>query len=131
MEQQRDELATKRDLDKVEQKLTGRIDQVEQNLTGRIDQVDQRLTDKIDENGTKLDENGRKLDTLLIQVIENGEQLSKMLTKEEFHRGCDEILRGLDKMMTILTRLDQERVATTARLDRIENDVERIKAKLA
>lgn len=111
MEQQRDEVATKRDLERVGQKLTGRIDQVEQ-----------RLTDKIDKNS-------KKIDNLTVQVVKNSEQVSKMLTKEEFKEHFNKIMYGQDKMMTILTRMDQERVATTARIDRIESDVERLKAR--
>ena len=98
MEQQRDELATKRDLERMEQRLTN-----------------------------KIDENSRKIDNLTIQVVENSEQIQKMLTKEGFRKHFNEIMRGQDKMMAILTRMDQERVATTARLDRIESDVERLK----
>jgi len=109
MEQQRDELATKRDLEKVEQRLTG-----------------------------KIDANSKKIDNLTVKVVKNSEQISRMLTKEEYKEHFNEIMRGQDKMMTILTRLDQERVATTAWIGRIEGDVEknkseieRIKTKLA
>jgi len=150
MEHQRDELATKRDLDKVERKLTGRIDQVEQRLTDKIDvnsakidanskkidQVEQRLTDKIDansakiaENGKKIDKNSKKIDNLTIQVINNREEIRKRATREELNQRFDEVIRGQDKMTTILTRIDQERAATTARIDRIESDVERLKAR--
>jgi len=99
MEHQRDELATKRDLDKVERKPAGRIDQVEQ-----------RLTDKIDANSAKIDANTVTLDRIAVQVIENREQLSKTLTREEYKKDYNELLRGQDKMMTILTRIDQERL---------------------
>jgi len=143
MEHQRDELATKRDLDKVERKLTGRIDQVEQRLTDKIDanskkidQVEQRLTDKIDansakiaENGKKIDKNSKKIDNLTIQVINNREEIRKRATREELNQRFDEVIRGQDKMMTILTRIDQKQAATTARIDRIESDVERLKAR--
>ena len=109
MEQQREELATKRDLEKVEQRLTG-----------------------------KIDANSKKIDNLTVKVVKNSEQISRMLTKEEYKEHFNEIMRGQDKMMTILTRMDQERVATTAWIGRIEGDVEknkseieRIKTKLA
>jgi len=117
MEHQRDELATKRDLDKVERKLTGRIDQVEQ-----------RLTDKIAENSKKIAENSAKIDNLTIQVINNREQLNKTLTREEYKKDYNELLCGQDKMTTILTRIDQERAPTTARIDRLEKDADKIKA---
>jgi len=117
MEHQRDELATKRDLDKVERKLTGRIDQVEQ-----------RLTDKIDANSKKIDANTVTLDKIAVQVIKNREQLNKTLTREEYKKDYNELLCGQDKMMTILTHIDQERAATTARIDRLEKDADKIKA---
>ena len=37
----------------------------------------------------------------------------------------DELMTGQDKMMTILIRLDHERVATNARIDRVEKDVDK------
>jgi len=52
-----------------------------------------------------------------------------VVTKEEFGKAYNEIIHGQDKMMTILTRIDQERAATTARIDRIESDVEGLKAR--
>jgi len=182
MEHQRDKLATKRDLDKVEQKLTGRIDQVEQRLadkiggnskkidanSAKIDQVEQRLADKIDgnskkidangakidqveqrladkiggnskkidansakiaENGKKIAQNGKKIDNLTTQVINNREEIKKMVTRTEFNKRLDELLHGQDKMMTVFTRLDQKQAATTARIDRIESGVERLKER--
>jgi hypothetical protein len=52
-----------------------------------------------------------------------------MLPKEEFRKAYNELINGQDKMMSILTRIDQEQTATTAQIDRIESDVERIKAR--
>ncbi len=134
MNDRRDEPATKKDLDRVEQKLTGRIDQVEQKLTDKID----TNSKKIDTNSVKIDTNSKKIDNLTIQVINNREEIKKMVTRTEFNERMDEMARGQDKMMTILTRIDQERVATTAWIGRIEGDVEknkseieRIKTKLA
>jgi len=101
MEQQRDELATKRDLEKVEQRLTGRID-----------------------------DNSKKIDNLTVQVVKNSEQISKMLTREEFKEYFDQIMRGQDKLMTILTRMDKERVATTEWIRRIEGDVDKNKGEI-
>lgn len=68
-------------------------------------------------------------------VLDNRE---RMATKEEMNRRLDEIIKGQDRMMVVLLRVDQERAATNARLDRVEsdvmtnkNDIKRIKTKLA
>ena len=80
--------------------------------------------------GEKIEENGRKLDKLLIQVIKNSEVINEMVTKEEFNQFRHDVLSGQDKMMTILTRLDQERIFTTEWIRRIEGDVERNKGEI-
>ena len=110
MNAHRDEPATKKDLDQVKQVLTTRIDQVEQRLTAKIDRI-------------------------AFQVIENREQ---MATKDELNERFDELLRGQDEMIGIFTRVDEERVATTGWIRRVEGDVEmntgeikKIKTKLA
>ena len=109
MDAHRDEPATKKDLDQVKQELT----QVKQDLTTRIDQVEERLTAKIDANSVKIDR-------IALQVIENREQ---MATKDEVNERFDELLRGQDEMIGIFTRLDEERVATTAWIRRVEGDL--------
>ena len=88
-----------------------------------LDQVKQELTDKIDANG-------RKIDRIALQVIENHEQIGEMVTRTEFNERFDELLRGQDKMIEILTRVDEERVATTAWIDRVEGDVETNKGEI-
>ena len=120
MNAHRDEPATKGDLDLVRKDL---------------DQVKQELTDKIDANS-------KKLDRIAFQVIENREQMAiKNEVDKRFdvvNERFDELLRGQDEMIGILTRVDEERVATTAWIKRVEGDVETnkseikgIKAKLA
>ena len=94
MDAHRDEPATKKDLN----------------------QVKQELTDKIDANSAKIDR-------IALQVIENHEQIERRATREELNQRFDEVISGQDKMMTILTRLDEERVTTNARIDRIEGDL--------
>jgi len=115
MEQQRDEPATEKDLDQVKQELTDKID-----ANGK----------KIDANSKKIDANSKKIDNLTIQVINNREEIRKRATREELNQRFDEVISGQDKMMTILTRIDQERAATNARIDRVETNVEKLKAKL-
>jgi len=143
MNAHRDEPATKKDLDlvrkdldQVKQELIAKIDtngkkidQVEQKLTHRIDQVEQSLSAKIDANGAKIDANTASIGRLTAQVTKNGEAIKETLTREEYKKDYNELLRELDGMMVVLLRIDQERTATNARIDRVERDVERLKAR--
>ena len=112
MDAHRDEPATKKDLD----------------------QVKQDLTDKIDANGRKIDANSAKIDRIALQVVENREQMAtKDAVNERFdavNERLDELLRGQDEMIGIFTRLDEERVATTAWIRRVEGDVETNKSEI-
>ncbi len=85
-----------------------------------LDQVKKELTDKIDANSRKIDANSAKLDRIALQVVENREQ---MATKDAVNERFDELLRGQDEMIGIFTRLDEERVATTAWIRRVEGDL--------
>jgi uncharacterized protein YjgD (DUF1641 family) len=93
-----------------------------------LDLVKQDLTAKIDVNGRKINANSASIDRLTIQVMKNHEVISKTLTREEYKKDYNELLRGQDEMMVVSLRIDQERVATNARIDRVERDVERLKA---
>ena len=130
MDAHRDDPATKKDLDLVRKDL----DQVKQELTDKVDANGR----KIDANGRKIDANSAKIDQLICRVLENGERLDDMFTKAEIAERFDALLRGQDEMMVVLTRVDRERVATTAWIRRVEGDVEtnkgeieKIKTKLA
>ena len=104
----------------------------------KIDGVEKRLTAKIDANATKIEANNAALARVSKQVIENRDLIGKTLTREEHKRDFHEIMRSLDALMSAFTRLDQEKAATNARLDRVETDVgknkrdiKEIKTKLA
>jgi seryl-tRNA synthetase len=141
MDARSDKPATKKDLDLVKQDLTAKIDAngAKIDANGRkIDQVEQRLTAKIDANSAKIDANSAKIDRIVIQVIENSEQIGEMVTRAEFNERFDEVMRSLDALMAVFPRVDEERVATTAWIRRVEGDVDtnksdikRIKTKLA
>ena len=134
MDARHDEPATKGGLDQLKQQLITKID-----ANGK--KIDANST-KIDANGTKIEASGKKIDDisatlsrLTSLVLDNRE---RMATKEEMNRRLDEIIKGQDKMMVVLLRVDQERAATNARIDRVEGDVDtnkneikRIKTKLA
>jgi len=86
-------------------------------------------SEKIDANGKKIDVNSEKISRLIDQVVENHTAIGKMVTREEYRKDYDRLLQGQDNMMVILLRLDQERVVTNARLDRLEADTQELKAR--
>jgi len=141
MDTQHDEPATKGDLDQLKQQLVAKIDANGAKIGDNGAKIDTN-SKKIDANGEKIDANGKKIDIISVtlnrltsQVLDNRE---RMATKEEMNRRFDEIIKGQDRMMVVLLRVDQERAATNARIDRVERDVEankseikRIRTKLA
>ena len=156
MDAQRDKPATKKDLDQVKQELTAKIDansgKIEAN--GRkIDRVEQKLIAKIDANSAKIDANGRKIDAngkkidansatlsrVSHQVVENHEQIGRLLSmSEKFKEYFDEIISTLDGLASGFAQLNQERMVMNTQLDRVERDVaknktdiKKIKTKLA
>ena len=135
------EPATKGDLDQLKQELITKIDANGKKIDANSTKIDVNGV-KIDANSAKIEANGKKIDDisatlsrLTSLVLDNRE---RMATKEEMDRRFDEIIKGQDRMMVVLLRVDQERAATNARIDRVEGDVEtnkneikRIKTKLA
>jgi len=96
-----EELATKKDLKKLEEidANAAKIDQVEKNLSAKIDA------------------NSQTLSRLTSLVLDNGE---RMATKENMNKRLDEIVSGIDGLARSFSILQQERVVTNKRLDRIE-----------
>ena len=150
MDAHRNEPATKKDLDlvrkdldQVKQVLTDKIEangrKIEAN-SAKIDRVEQSLTAKIDANGKKIDRveqrltakidaNSTKIDRLIRRAFENSERLDKMLTEEKFKVYFNEIMNSIDGLAKVVSRGQQERAATNSRIDRVEGDVERLKAR--
>ena len=140
-------LQQKRDLGLLKQELIERIDtngtKIEANGKGieangrsieangkKID-VNRKMIkangEKIDANGKKINANtrmikanGEKIARLITEVVKNHDAIDKTLTREEYKRDHNILLQGQDEMMVILLRLDQERVVTNPRLDRLE-----------
>lgn len=54
-----------------------------------------------------------------------------MVTKKEFAEFKNDTLQGQDEMLVILKRLDQERVFTLDRVQKLEEDVKTIKLQLS
>jgi hypothetical protein len=53
-----------------------------------------------------------------------------MATKDELNGRFDEVMRSLDALMGVFTRVDEERVATTAWIRRVEGGVETNKSEI-
>ena len=126
--------ATKGDLDQLKQELSAKIEantaKIEANAA-RIDAVDQRLTDVERRLTAKIEANSAALSRISIQVVENSEQIKQLIvTSEEFKGYFHDIIGALDGLAAKFAGLDQERVATNARLDRVEKDVEKNKAEI-
>jgi len=121
-----DEVATKRDLGLLKQELIERIDtngtKIEAN--GEKIAANSRKIEatgkKIDVNRKMIKANGEKIARLITEVVKNHDAIDKTLTREEYKRDHNILLQGQDEMMVILLRLDQERVVTNPRLDRLE-----------
>lgn len=60
---------------------------------------------------------------IIQKLLEHDERFDSLVTKNEFHEFKDQILTGLDQAMTILKRLDQERIFTIEWVKRIEKEV--------
>jgi hypothetical protein len=70
-------------------------------------------------------------DSRMAQFTESGKQFDKLLTKKEFHEGCDKIKRGQRKILALATHiLEQERAETNSRIDRVEDDIETNKSEI-
>jgi len=142
MAEQHDELATKKDLDQLKQELVAKIDgngaKIDAN-SAKIDQVEQSLTAKIEANGAKIDANTATLSRVSHQVVENHEQIGRLLSmSKKFNEYFDEVISSLDGLARSVSGGEQERTAMNARLGRVDedvdenkNDITKIKAKLA
>ena len=82
-----------------------------------LKKLEDRLTAKIDANAAKIDANSQTLSRLTSLVLDNGE---RMATKENMNKRLDEIVSGIDGLARSFSILQQERVVINKRLDRIE-----------
>jgi len=72
----------------------------------------------------KADGKGYTDEELEAYFKESNEQMSKILTRDDFNRGCDRILRKQAKLLAILTRMEQGLRCDGA----VEKDADKIKA---
>lgn len=65
------------------------------------------------------------MDKEILKLIATKEDLKDLVTRREFAEFRDENLTRLDETVTILRRLDEERLFTFEMVKRIEGEVER------
>jgi len=65
------------------------------------------------------------MDRKILKLIATKEDLRGLVSRKEFSEFRDENLTSLDKMTTILRRLDEERLFTFEMVKRTENEVEK------
>ena len=63
-------------------------------------------------------------DKIIQKLFEHDEKFERVATKDSVDRLRDEMIRGQEEMITILRRLDQERIFTAEWVRRIEKEVE-------
>lgn len=64
-------------------------------------------------------------DKIIEKLIHLNEKMDNLVTKEEFSKFRNEITNGQDKMITILQRLDEERVHTNKWIEGIEEKADK------
>jgi len=78
----------------------------------------------------KRDEADTVLDRRMTQLAESRNDFDKLLSRDEFHEGCKEIKRRQRVLLALATHiLDEDRATTKAWLDRVEADVQELKAR--
>lgn len=67
---------------------------------------------------------------IIHKLLDIEAKMDQVTTKKDLQEFRDENIEQHDLMMTMLTRLDQERIFTQERIKRLEEDFERIKIQL-
>ncbi len=68
-------------------------------------------------------------DKIIEKLFDHDRKLDTLVTKNEFHDFRDRVLDTQDEMVTILRRLDEERVSANRWIERIEKEVETIRGR--
>lgn len=89
------------------------------------------LDTKVNNLNTKIEILDKRVGKIAVEVVKHTEAIKSLVTKEEFAEFKDESFTRFDKMLTILDRLDQERVFTVERIRHLEEEVDKIKVHLA
>ena len=77
-----------------------------------------------------VDKNTEVIDKITVEVVKNTEGIKGLVTRREFAGFRQENFARLDSMMTVLNRLDQERVFTFEAVKRVETEVERLDSEI-
>ncbi|MCX6740088.1 MAG: hypothetical protein NTZ49_02570 [Candidatus Parcubacteria bacterium] len=67
----------------------------------------------------KLEQQDQKFDKMFAKLVEHDEKLDNMMTKDDGRQ----IMDTLEPIASTVQRLDQERLSTISRIDRIEDEV--------
>ncbi|MFH0712384.1 MAG: hypothetical protein V2A55_00780 [Candidatus Jorgensenbacteria bacterium] len=70
-------------------------------------------------------------DKIIQKLSEHDKRFSELVTKVDFNDFKNRVFTTQDKMLTILNRLDEERVFTTAWVERIEKEMEAHRHEIA
>lgn len=101
-----------------------------------------RVFEKLDKHGqqfervfTKLENHDQQFDRLISKIVEHDERFNRLEEKiDHLKEGLptkQEYFDGQDKIMTVLNRLDQDRIFTHAWVRKIEEEVEQQKKQIA
>ncbi|MBE0447375.1 MAG: hypothetical protein IBX64_04630 [Actinobacteria bacterium] len=91
----------------------------------KFDAIDEKF-DAIDK---RFDEHDDRFDVITRKLIDHDEQF--VLVRQEIAGLRQEMLRGQDEMLTILHRLDQERISTYKWIKRVEEQGKKNSADIA
>lgn len=67
-------------------------------------------------------------DRVIQKLIGLDEKIDKLVTQDSFDEFCGDVTNTLDAHTKMLERLDQERLSSIERMNRIEDDVQRLKS---
>ena len=70
------------------------------------------IINKLLEHDQRFDDYDKRFDRITSKLIEHDHRFEEILTKAGFYKFKNEIMTGMDKMLALLTRIDQERIFT-------------------
>jgi len=97
-------------------KLTGRLDGFE----GQMSDMDRRLNGQIEELTTEVRGLNEREDLLFQKVVEIDDKLGDLAANARVDGLEDRMMIEFDKQTSVLNRLDEERLSSLVRMDRIE-----------
>jgi len=107
-----------------EDKILQKLDQQDKKfevIIGKLVEHDM----KFEQQSQKLAQHDQKFEAIIGKLVEHDEKLDNMVPRDEFHEFKAETTRRLEEIITIIKRLDQERVFLAEWIKRIEDRVAR------